>query len=124
MGMFLNGDAISEPDPRGTRVRDDSFLLLFNAHYDDTVFTLPPKKYGELWEVALDTAAPLIADRPLCKAGRDGGRRGPVLARVPSRWLNRPECGLTCPRTGALSRRLDLPDAAVVRVRLRRRGGS
>ena len=69
MGMFLNGDAISEPDARGTRVRDDSFLLLFNAHYDDTVFTLPPKKYGELWEVALDTAAPLVADRPLCKAG-------------------------------------------------------
>ena len=29
--VFLNGDAISEPDPRGERIRDDSFLLLFNA---------------------------------------------------------------------------------------------
>jgi len=31
LGVFLNGDAITEPDPRGQPVRDDSFLLLFSA---------------------------------------------------------------------------------------------
>src|SRR6202012_4688234 len=28
--VFLNGEAITEPGPRGDTVRDDSFLLLFN----------------------------------------------------------------------------------------------
>jgi hypothetical protein len=31
LAVFLNGDAISEPDPRGERIGDESFLLLFNA---------------------------------------------------------------------------------------------
>ena len=29
--VFLNGNAISEPGPRGERITDDSFLLMFNA---------------------------------------------------------------------------------------------
>ena len=32
LAVFLNGDAISEPDPRGERITDDRFLLLFNAN--------------------------------------------------------------------------------------------
>ncbi len=32
--MFLNGDAITEPDRRGQRIVDDSFLVLFNAHHE------------------------------------------------------------------------------------------
>ena len=41
MGVFLNGDAITEPDPRGQPVRDDSFLLLFSADGQPARFTLP-----------------------------------------------------------------------------------
>ena len=33
--MFLNGEEIAAPGPRGRRVVDDSFLLLFNAHHED-----------------------------------------------------------------------------------------
>jgi isoamylase len=57
IGVFLNGDAITEPDPRGQRVVDDSFLMLFNAHSDPVAFTLPPARFGKSWEVVLDTAA-------------------------------------------------------------------
>ena len=32
IAVFLNGDAIPEPNARGERVVDDSFLLCFNAH--------------------------------------------------------------------------------------------
>ncbi len=39
--VFLNGDAISEPDPRGERITDDSFLLMFNAAEHDVEFTIP-----------------------------------------------------------------------------------
>ena len=55
LGVFLNGDAISEPDPRGRRVSDDSFLVLFNAHSEAVAFTLPGMEFGERWEYALDT---------------------------------------------------------------------
>ena len=56
--VFLNGRAISEPDPRGDRIVDDSFLLLFNASEQDLVFTIPPRRYGQRWAKALDTAMP------------------------------------------------------------------
>ena len=56
--VFLNGRAISEPDRRGERVADDSFLLLFNASEQDLVFTIPPRRYGQRWAKALDTAMP------------------------------------------------------------------
>ncbi len=32
LAALLNGEAISEPDPRGGRIVDAKFLLLFNAH--------------------------------------------------------------------------------------------
>ncbi len=59
--VFLNGDAITEPDPRGDRIRDDSFLLLFNASELDLEFTVPPERYGQQWAKVLDTAVPLSA---------------------------------------------------------------
>ncbi len=55
--VFLNGDAISEPGPRGERVRDDSFLLMFNAHSAPLAFTVPPR-HGQRWQVVVDTARP------------------------------------------------------------------
>ncbi|VTR75470.1 glycogen debranching protein GlgX [Cellulomonas hominis] len=53
--VFLNGDAIAEPDLRGEEIVDDSFLVLFNAQPEPTTFTLPDAEYGETWTVALDT---------------------------------------------------------------------
>ena len=55
--VFLNGDAITEPDPRGERITDDSFLLLFNAAEHDLDFFIPPG-YGEHWALELDSADP------------------------------------------------------------------
>ena len=52
---FLNGDAIPEPDPRGERILDSDFLLLFNAHSEPVNFALPPAQYGAGWRVRLDT---------------------------------------------------------------------
>jgi len=59
--VFLNGEAIGEPDRRGEPIRSDSFLLLFNAGERDLEFTLPPPRYGVLWSKVLDTAVPLIS---------------------------------------------------------------
>ncbi|PRX95780.1 glycogen debranching protein GlgX [Allonocardiopsis opalescens] len=54
--VFLNGDEINDLDARGERVRDDSFLLCFNAHYQDIEATMPEPGYGTEWAVVLDTA--------------------------------------------------------------------
>jgi glycogen operon protein len=57
--VFLNGKTIPEPDARGERIVDDSFFLLFNAHYEPIDFTLPTGEYGEVFEVVVDTAQPV-----------------------------------------------------------------
>jgi len=54
--VFLNGDALHELDDDGKRVRDGSFLLLFNAHYEPLDFTLPSASFGQTWTVVVDTA--------------------------------------------------------------------
>ena len=58
VAVFLNGAAISEPDPRGDPVTDDRFLLLFNAGAEPITFTLPESKLSGDWEVAIDTVSP------------------------------------------------------------------
>ena len=62
MTVFLNGDAIAEPGPRGERIVDDSFLVLINAAAEDIEFTIPSASMPSSWVVALDTA-PCEADR-------------------------------------------------------------
>jgi glycogen operon protein len=68
VAVFLNGEAISEPDSRGQRIVDDSFLVLLNASEEDISFTLPPATYGASWETVLDSAAPAIVERDPVKA--------------------------------------------------------
>jgi glycogen operon protein len=55
--VFLNGNAISEPDARGERITDDSFLLMFNASPKPLQFVIPVN-HGQQWEVVVDTALP------------------------------------------------------------------
>ncbi|HZC41734.1 MAG TPA: glycogen debranching enzyme, partial [Streptosporangiaceae bacterium] len=89
MGVFLNGDAISEPGPRGEPIRDDSFLMLLSAAAEPVTFTLPAARYGESWAVVLDTAAAEVTspddDRPRVKAGEQltvPGRAVVILQRT------------------------------------------
>jgi isoamylase len=58
--VFLNGDAIPEPDRMGRRITDDHFLLMFNAHSDAIKFTVPPAKFGDEWTVRLDTSTGVV----------------------------------------------------------------
>jgi glycogen operon protein len=56
LAVFLNGRAIPSPSPTGERIVDESFLLLFNAHWETIEFTLP-EKWSSGWTRVLDTAA-------------------------------------------------------------------
>lgn len=55
--VFLNGNAISEPGPRGERIKDDSFLLMFNASPETLDFVVP-LDHGHQWRIVVDTACP------------------------------------------------------------------
>ena len=55
LGIFLNGDGIRTVGPKGEHTVDDSFYLMFNAHYEDMNFTLPSRKYGTRWQKVIDT---------------------------------------------------------------------
>jgi isoamylase len=58
IGVYLNGDEIRAQTPQGERVVDDSFLLLFNAHFEPIEFRLPTKRFGTRWTHELSTAEP------------------------------------------------------------------
>src|SRR5262249_38139643 len=55
LGIFLNGREIPTRDEHGERIEDDSFLLLFNAHFEPVTFTLPTRRFGARWELVLAT---------------------------------------------------------------------
>ncbi|WP_016694399.1 glycogen debranching protein GlgX [Rhodococcus rhodochrous] len=73
LAVFLNGEGIPEPDQRGQRVVDDSFLMCFNAHHEPIEFVTPDGPHAEEWTVALDTDVP------------DGLREETVVAGKPVR---------------------------------------
>jgi isoamylase len=58
LGVFLNGHEISTVTPRGERILDDSFLVLFNAWGEPIEFRLPPVRFGRRWGHELCTARP------------------------------------------------------------------
>ncbi|WP_270887579.1 glycogen debranching protein GlgX [Pedococcus sp. 5OH_020] len=57
MMVFLNGQAIPEPDTRGLPIVDDHFLILFNGADQAIDFVLPDSDYGDSWSPEIDTAA-------------------------------------------------------------------
>jgi glycogen operon protein len=58
VGVFLNGRELPTPSPRGEPIEDDSFVCLFNAGHEPTVFRLPVRRFGARWECVLATDEP------------------------------------------------------------------
>jgi isoamylase len=54
LGVLLSGDSPDILDFRGEPVRDETFLLLINAHHEPVPFVLPGEEHVE-WELLLDT---------------------------------------------------------------------
>jgi glycogen operon protein len=62
IGVFLNGDELNTETRQGEEVRDESFLVLFNAHFEEIAFRLPARRFGTRWELVLSTGE-LAAER-------------------------------------------------------------
>ena len=74
LGVFLNGDEITETTRDGQPIVDDSFLLLFNAHYEDAAMRLPNQSFGRNWTLELSTLEPEL---------QPGAETFPARATVP-----------------------------------------
>jgi glycogen operon protein len=55
LGVFLNGEQLRTPGPRGEPIVDDSFVVLFNAHHEPLPFRLPARRFGARWRQVLST---------------------------------------------------------------------
>jgi glycogen operon protein len=73
--VFLNGNGIPERDALGEPILDDSFLVLFNPLPSTVTFTLPGKEYGQMWEIVVDTADPLLAKAATKRSNTKAGGR-------------------------------------------------
>jgi glycogen operon protein len=73
LGLYLNGEALPDPDARGERIVDDSFYILFNAHYEPIRFRLPIRAWGERWALVVDTNEPVpdLRDQKELRAGEE-----------------------------------------------------
>lgn len=56
--IYLNGSDIPEIDWYGNQMVDNDFILIFNAHYEPIMFTLPDEQYGKKWRLVIDTHNP------------------------------------------------------------------
>jgi glycogen operon protein len=54
LGMLLSGDTMDVVNPEGRPVRDETFLVLLNAHYEPIAFVLPGLEKLE-WELIVNT---------------------------------------------------------------------
>ncbi|MGW5260653.1 glycogen debranching protein GlgX [Microbispora sp. NPDC004025] len=75
LGVYVNGDAISEPGTRGERIRDETFLLLINAHHESLTFALPGPELGAAWRPVLDTADESVRDDPYAEESLPAGAK-------------------------------------------------
>jgi isoamylase len=54
LGMLISGSTNDVRDSKGESIRDDTFILLFNAHYEPLTFILPGREEIR-WELVVDT---------------------------------------------------------------------
>ncbi len=56
LAVYLNGHGIHALGPKGEKITDDTFYIIFNAYHDTLEYSLPARKYGKKWMVEIDTS--------------------------------------------------------------------
>ncbi len=76
VGMFVSGDPLRSPGPRGEQLRDSSFLLWLNGSGNDVDVSLPDNPWVRDGRVVLSTDPGVAEETPMV-----GGRRFVLAAR-------------------------------------------
>jgi isoamylase len=56
LAIYLNGHDLRSTGPKGEKITDGSFYIMFNAHDDFLDYRLPNERYGQEWIKVLDTS--------------------------------------------------------------------
>jgi glycogen operon protein len=64
LAVFLYGKGLHAVGYKGEQITDDSFYVIFNAHYEGLEYKLPPAKYGKQWTKILDTSVNCVGESP------------------------------------------------------------
>jgi len=85
LGIFLYGDGLRTVDQDNKHISDDSFYLIFNAHFEEIDFKLPPENYAKQWTKVLDTSNAQPEDKREYKPGETvrAGQRSFILLQAP-----------------------------------------
>ena len=70
VGVLLNGMAVDVRDEEGGPIRDDTFILLCNAHHDTLTFVLPGAEDSR-WELVIDTDTGFVKEGKIIPAGEE-----------------------------------------------------
>jgi glycogen operon protein len=62
LAVYLNGHALRTQGPKGETIIDDSFYIIFNAHYESLNYKIPVEKYGNNWLKVIDTSQNFICE--------------------------------------------------------------
>ncbi|MEP0919045.1 glycogen debranching protein GlgX [Leptolyngbya sp. DQ-M1] len=76
--VFLNGSELPDRGPKGGRIKDNSFLLLFNAHWEMIDFVLPERLRQRKWTALINTKEPRFLDEKIIFTGT---KNVPVMGR-------------------------------------------
>jgi glycogen operon protein len=93
LAVFLSGDGLNEVDVRGRAVRDDSFLVMFNADANEVRFVLPSGLVPRAGELLIDTSRDASMDPGRTDTPFDAGEPYVLAARSLAlvRFRRRPE---------------------------------
>jgi len=58
LGVMLNGETLGDVDDTGSRIVDNTFLLLLNCHHERIDFYAPAGPKGGSWKIMIDTNEP------------------------------------------------------------------
>lgn len=62
LAVYLDGRGIRSVDPKGNKIYDDHFYVIFNAHHEPIDYKLPNEKYGSKWTKVLNTDDAQVED--------------------------------------------------------------
>jgi len=69
-GVYLDGDGIKDVGYQSQKIVDDTFYIIFNAHYEPLDYILPEAEEGSGWCKVIDTSDGFIGqDSKQLKAG-------------------------------------------------------
>ncbi|HET8549294.1 MAG TPA: glycogen debranching protein GlgX [Bryobacteraceae bacterium] len=69
LGLKLSGRTLDHFDPLGQPLRDATYLMMLNPHWENIVFYLPKEQGEKRWELVLDTRTAAEPDPLVLQAG-------------------------------------------------------